>query len=146
MGLPAVGLSAACLGQVLGFGGGTAGAGHIGAGTKIIVLSQTLRTHVDLVDLAMDHRQISVANVTTATDTSGRVLGFSRGRLGPGRSLDGASFEKNSRGCGQGSQGHAARTQDQKTSVRMFAQGCGQHDQSDNCSQRSKGDQPVAHL
>ena len=75
MGLPEVGLSAACLGQVLGFGGGTAGAGHIGAGTKIIVLSQTLRTHVDLVDLAMDHGQVAVANITAASDAARRILG-----------------------------------------------------------------------
>jgi hypothetical protein len=64
------GLGAACLGHILGLGGGPAGAGHIRAGTEIIVLPQTVRTHVDLVNLAMDHRQIPVANVATATDPS----------------------------------------------------------------------------
>jgi hypothetical protein len=139
-------LGTAGLGQVLGLGGGATGAGYVAAGTKIIVLRETVGAHVNLVNFAMDHRQVTVANIATATDSSSRVPGFSRSRLASRRRLNGTSFEKNARGRGQRAEGDSACTQDEKTSVRMFAQCRGQHDQSDARSQRSQDDQPGAHL
>ena len=49
-------LGATRLGYILGrLRSGPAGAGCVSAGAEIIVLAQTIRTKVDLVDLAMDH-------------------------------------------------------------------------------------------
>jgi hypothetical protein len=137
-------LCAARLDQILGLGGGAAGTGHIAAGTEIIMLPQTLRAHVNLVDFAMDHRHVPVANVATAPDPSRCVLRFSRGPEGSSRRLESTRVEKNANGCSQGAQRHAACTQDEKIRVWMLTQRGGQHDESDAGSQRSDGDQPVA--
>ena len=56
------------LGQVLG--GISAGAGRVGAGTEIIMPPQTIRTKVDLMNLAMNDRRVPMANITTAADPS----------------------------------------------------------------------------
>ena len=65
-------LGAARLGHILGcFTASAPGTGRVRTGTEIVVLPQTVRAKVKLVNLAMDHRRIPVTNVAAATDPSG---------------------------------------------------------------------------
>ncbi len=108
------------------------------------MLSQTFGAHVDLVNLAMDYRQVAMADIAAAPNPAVRVLRFPRCRGCTCGRLAGASFEKNARRCHERAQGNAARTQNEKIRVRMFTQCRGHHDQSDACYERSDTDQPVA--
>jgi len=71
------GLGAARLGQILAsLGGSPASAWHVTAGPGIIVLAQTFRTKMDLVNFAMDHGQVAVTDIATAANAPRRGLRF----------------------------------------------------------------------
>ena len=64
-------LRALCFGQSLAcLGGRPARAGYVCTGAEIIVFRHTVGTEVDLVHLAMDHRQVTMAEITAAPDPS----------------------------------------------------------------------------
>jgi len=87
------------------------------------MLRHTVGTKVDLVYLAMNYRQVAMANIAATSDASRRVPGLSRDRsLGRGH---GPSSQITSCGRDHGSQGNSARAQREQAGVNMFAQSRG---------------------
>ena len=54
-----------------------AGAGYVRTGTEIVMFCHAVGTKVDLMYLAMNHRQVTMANITATPDPSRRLLRFS---------------------------------------------------------------------
>jgi hypothetical protein len=72
-------LRALCFGQSLAcLGDRPARAGYVSTGAEIIVFRHTVGTKVDLVHLAMDHRQVTMANIAATPNPACRGFGLPR--------------------------------------------------------------------
>ena len=122
--------------------GGTPGGRHVRTGTRIEMLGQASGAQMELMNPAMDDRNIASAKLTaTSRAGSGRIFG----RAGIPLQLQQLRFEVKPASHEQGAHTKNRSAQPQQAGIVMLSQSGRQATQTDEHYDRAKRDQPVAH-
>lgn len=107
------------------------------------MLAETVGAEVYLVHGAVNYRRVAMANITAAPAAAPRVSGFCSSG-GSSVSLGSAELQNHSRRSDHGTQRHTTGAQREQAVVSMFAESCGEHNDSEQHCHGSHSDQQIA--